>query len=126
MKGKILIIDDEATILEAVKMILEDFEFSVTTCGDAIEGERLAVENDFDLILLDIRMPEKNGAEVTKAVLTKRPDAKIFVITGFPGDQLTQRALECGARGVLKKPFEIAKILDFFNSKDRVKEGENR
>lgn len=117
MKGTILIIDNEIPILEALQTILEDFNFTVVTCDNALEGEKIGIEQQFDMILLDIRMPEKNGAEVTKSILTKRPESNIFVITGFPGDQLTGKALENGARGVIKKPFEIAKILEFFNSK---------
>lgn len=118
MEGSILIIDDEKPILEAVAIILEDFEFTVSTSDDAQEGERIAVEKDFDLILVDIHMPKKNGAEVTKAIIARKPKAVIYVITGFPGDKLSQEAMANGAKGILKKPFEIAKILDYFNSKD--------
>lgn len=119
MKGSILVIDDDKPILEAIQMILDDFGLTVSTADNAIEGERMAIETDFDLILLDIRMPEKNGADVTKSIILRKPNAKIFVITGFPGDQLTQNALENGAKGILKKPFEIAKILDFFTTREK-------
>ncbi|HOT61288.1 MAG TPA: response regulator [Treponemataceae bacterium] len=119
MKGSILIIDDDIPILEAVKTILEDMGFSVEGRSSALEGERLAKEQRFDLVLVDLRMPEKDGAAVTRSIIEARPDTPVFVITGFPGDQLTQEALASGARGVLKKPFEIAKILDFFKEAGR-------
>jgi CheY-like chemotaxis protein len=57
-------------------------------------------------------MPELNGAEVVREIRALRPRAKIFVMTAYPGDPLVQVALEAGAQGVMKKPFEIAKILD--------------
>jgi FixJ family two-component response regulator len=55
----------------------------------------------------------KNGAEITEAILAKKPSARILVITAYPNDPLAQRAMGAGAIGLLKKPFEIAKILDF-------------
>lgn len=119
MKGSILVIDDDRAILEAIQTILDDFGLTISVADNAVDGERMAYESDFDLILLDIRMPEKNGADVTKNIISRKPYAQIFVITGFPGDQLTQDALENGAKGILKKPFEIAKILDFFTTRER-------
>lgn len=119
MKGSILVIDDDKPILEAIQTILDDFGLSVSVADNAGDGERMAMEADYDLILLDIRMPDKNGADVTKAIIARKPDARIFVITGYPGDQLTQDALTNGAKGILKKPFEIAKILDFFATREK-------
>jgi len=55
----------------------------------------------------------KNGAEIAEAVLSRKPEARILVITAYPNDPLVQRAITAGAVGLLKKPFEIAKILDF-------------
>lgn len=119
MKGSILVIDDDKPILEAIQTILDDFGLSVSVADNAGDGERMAMEADYDLILLDIRMPDKNGADVTKAIIARKPAARIFVITGYPGDQLTQDALANGAKGILKKPFEIAKILDFFATREK-------
>jgi DNA-binding NarL/FixJ family response regulator len=58
-------------------------------------------------------MPVKNGAEITEDILKAKPNARILVITAYPSDPLAERALKAGAVGLLKKPFEIAKILDF-------------
>jgi len=109
----ILVIDDETMILDAIKIIFEDMGYSVQTTADPIQGTDLAVSQDFDLILTDIRMPSRNGAEITEAVLAKKPKARILVITAYPNDPLAERAVKAGAVGLLRKPFEIAKILDF-------------
>jgi DNA-binding NtrC family response regulator len=109
----ILVIDDETMILDAIKIIFEDMGYSVQTTPDPIQGTEVAIAQDFDLILTDIRMPSRNGAEITEAVLAKRPKARILVITAYPNDPLAERAIKAGAVGLLKKPFEIAKILDF-------------
>jgi DNA-binding NarL/FixJ family response regulator len=51
----------------------------------------------------------------TEAVLAKKPKARILVITAYPNDPLVERAIRAGAVGLLRKPFEIAKILDFLS-----------
>jgi len=111
----ILVIDDETMILDAIRIIFEDMGYSVHTTPDPVKGTEEAIARDFDLILTDVRMPGKNGAEVTEAVLAKKPAARILVITAYPNDPLAERAVKAGAVGLLKKPFEIAKILDFLS-----------
>lgn len=113
MAKKILVIDDEKIILEAIETILEDMGHQVECFEHSLEGEREATQNDYDLILVDIKMPEKNGAEITESILKAKPDAKVLIITAHPADPLARRALDAGAKGLLKKPFEIAKVLHF-------------
>ena len=113
MKKKVLIIDDEQMNLNVLKLILEDLGCDVKTYSDPIQGERAAVQSYFDVIVTDLRMPQRNGAEVTENILKMKPDAKVLVLTGYPTDPLVKRALDAGALSILKKPFEIAKILDF-------------
>jgi len=109
----ILVIDDEIMILDAIKIIFEDMGYTVQTTSDPLHGTEEAVNKDFDLILTDVRMPVRNGAEVTETVLARKPGARILVITAYPNDPLAERAVRAGALGLLKKPFEIAKILDY-------------
>jgi CheY-like chemotaxis protein len=109
----ILVIDDETLILDAIKIIFEDMGYEVVISSDPLKGTDEALSRDFDLILTDIRMPGRNGAEITETVLAKKPNARILCITAYPNDPLAERAVKAGAVGLLKKPFEIAKILDF-------------
>ncbi len=113
MGKKILVIDDEPMILDVVKLLLEDMGHEVTVYSDSIEGEKAAILGEYDLILTDVRMPGRNGAEIVAAVLEKKPAARILVITAQPGDSLACQALAAGAAGLLRKPFEIARILDY-------------
>jgi len=110
---KILVIDDETMILDAVKVIFEDLGHTVVTRADSQEGLEEALRADYDLVLLDIRMPGKNGAEITEELKKAKPQARILLITAYPNDPLVARALAAGAQALLKKPFEIAKVLDF-------------
>lgn len=113
MGKSILVIDDETLILDAIKTIFEDMGYSVQTTPDPVQGTEKTIQNEYDLILTDVRMPVRNGAEITEAIIASRPAGRILVITAYPNDPLVQRAMSAGAIGLLKKPFEIAKILDF-------------
>jgi CheY-like chemotaxis protein len=113
MSKSLLVIDDEQMILDAIKIIFEDMGFEVTTTTVPADGIAAAVARPFDLILTDIRMPVSNGAEITETIRAARPDARVLVITAYPNDPLVRRALDAGAIDIVRKPFEIAKILDF-------------
>ena len=113
MKKKILVIDDETLILDAIETILTEMGYQVKCFSDPVAGEREALEHDYDLIIVDIQMPEKDGAAITKTILQEKPQAKILIITAHPADPLAKKALDLGAKALLKKPFEISKILDF-------------
>jgi CheY-like chemotaxis protein len=116
----ILVIDDETMILEAIKIIFEDMGYSVKIFADSQTGVEEAVRNDYDLILVDLRMPGVNGAEATEAIRKAKGSAKILIITAYPNDPLAARALEAGAVGLLTKPFEIARVLDFLNQEHHI------
>jgi DNA-binding NtrC family response regulator len=113
MPKSLLVIDDEQMILDAIRIIFEDMGYEVVTTTVPADGIAAAVARPFDLILTDIRMPVSNGAEVTEAIRAARPDSRVLVITAFPNDPLVRRALDAGAFDIVRKPFEIAKILDF-------------
>ena len=113
---RILVIDDEDMIVDVIKVILEDMGFAVAGYQDPEEGVAEAISGDYQLILADLRMPGKNGAQVTTEILAARPDATILIITAYPSDPLARKALDAGATALLKKPFEVAKVLDFLRS----------
>ncbi|HAP43010.1 MAG TPA: hypothetical protein DD477_11135 [Spirochaetaceae bacterium] len=66
---------------------------------------------------VDIRRPGLNCAEVTETLFENEPSSTVFVITGFTADPLAVRSLAAGAIGLLRKPFEVAKVIDFFQDK---------
>ena len=104
--------DDDELILDSFSMIFTDLGYEVVTCSEGAKAVEEATGSEFDLLLSDIRMPGLNGAQVVQAIKSKKPNAKIYMITAYPGDALVQAALDAGAEGVMKKPFDIAKVLD--------------
>jgi CheY-like chemotaxis protein len=110
---RILVIDDEEMILDAIKIIFEDLGHTVEVRANSQAGLEEGLRADYDLVLVDIRMPGKNGAEITEELLKTKPGTRILLITAYSNDPLVARALNAGAHALLKKPFEIAKVLDF-------------
>ncbi|HUX20979.1 MAG TPA: response regulator [Spirochaetia bacterium] len=116
MSKTILIIDDEAMVLDALTVILEDLDYTVEGYSDPFVGEQAALSGDYDLILSDLRMPGKNGAEIVKSILAAKPKARVLIITAFPSDPLAEKALSSGALGLVRKPFEISKIIEYLEA----------
>lgn len=110
---RILVIDDEEMILEVMKTVIEPMGYHVETSSDSTLGLRRAVDESWELVVVDLRMPTTNGADIVEAVIAAKPDQRILIATGYPNDSLASRALESGAVALLRKPFEIAKILNF-------------
>ena len=113
MGKKILVIDDESIVIETIKEVCEIIGHDVVGFTDPVQGQRAGQSSDFDVIVLDLRMPHRNGAEVTREILSAKPDAKILINTGHSGDPLARQAMEAGALRLLRKPFEIANLIEF-------------
>ncbi|HDQ14006.1 MAG TPA: response regulator [Sediminispirochaeta sp.] len=113
MAKRILAIDDEESVLYVLEELLKDMGYEVDSTVDPEEGVKMAIDRDYDLYIVDLRMPNKDGAQVTREILEKKPDALILINTGFAGDPLAAEALKAGAKTLIKKPLEIEKIYDF-------------
>ena len=112
---RILVIDDEEIVANAMKEVLATFGYETVIHTSAEAGEEAALGENFDLIMVDLIMPDGNGAEVTRSILKAKPESTILVITGHPHDPLAGEALEAGAKSLVAKPFEIGKVIDFLN-----------
>lgn len=116
MARHIVIIDDDATVLDALGDIMGSMGHQVSTFRDPVVGEEYALANDFDLLLLDLHMPDRSGADIAKDVLRKRPDACVLLITGDVADPRVRDAIDSGVRDVVRKPFEIGVVLDYLKN----------
>lgn len=108
--SSILLVDDEAMVADVLTMMLARHGHEVTAATDPHEGAELAAR-EFDLYLFDLRMPEISGADLTESVVARDSRARVLIMTAFPGDPLAARALRAGAVALVKKPFELGKIL---------------
>ncbi len=122
MKKCILIIDDDEEICKELKEILEDEEYLIDTANDGIKGMQLIVENNYDIILLDIKLPGMNGIEILKKTKELNKNIKVIIITGRPfatNDLLKDKNKENEDKilfelsdGIFNKPFNIIDILN--------------
>ncbi len=102
---RILVADDHAVVREGVKQILADVSDMVVE-GEAKDGPdtlEKVMQNDFDVILLDISMPGRNGLEILKEVKTRLPKTPVLILSMHPEEQYAVRALRAGAAGYLTK-----------------------
>lgn len=102
---RILIVDDHAIVREGLKQILTDDE-TLKVAGEAesaAEAIRLAREKDFDLVLLDISLPDRSGMEVLDILRKAHPKLRILMLSMYRETQYAVRALKSGASGYLNK-----------------------
>ncbi len=112
----ILIIDDEPVIGQLFRDSLDDHVYQVTTTMSSLEALELLGKTHFDLIFLDLVMPELDGAELFRQIRQMDKKTPVAIITGYPDSDVMSRAMECGPFTVLKKPFTGEDILNTVSS----------
>jgi DNA-binding NtrC family response regulator len=103
-KAAILIVDDEPIVREAIHDWLVDAEYSVTTARTGEEALEIVARQDFDLVILDVRLPGKTGIRVLQEIKEMKPETKAIVITAYASPELRTEAMELGAIHYLSKP----------------------
>ena len=102
---KILIADDHAIVRQGLKQIVTETR-DMIVAGEASNGQELLdkiKENDYDVVVLDITMPGRNGIDVLKQLRSERPELPILMLSIHPEEQYALRALKAGASGYLTK-----------------------
>ena len=108
--NKILIIEDETAIAELEKDYLELSNFEVTICKDGLEGSKLALNEDFDLILLDLMLPNMDGFEICKLIRDKK-NTPIIMVSAKKDDIDKIHGLGLGADDYITKPFSPSELV---------------
>jgi two-component system sensor histidine kinase/response regulator len=104
-KDNILVIDDELGIREGCRRALEPQGFTVETAATIQEGLRKIREGDFDLVLLDVMLPDGRGVDLLAPIHEKDPDSVCVIITGYATVELAVEAIKQGAYDFISKPF---------------------
>jgi DNA-binding NtrC family response regulator len=110
-KGKVLVVDDEADIRESLETLLGMEGYAVDLAQNGAEGLRAVESRDYDLVLLDLMMPDRSGMEVLHEVRERDQDLPIFMITAYGSTQVAVDALKAGATDYFQKPWENDKLL---------------
>jgi len=110
-KDKILIIDDEAGIRSSLKGILEDEGYVVRATATGEKALNLMRGDNFDLVFLDILLPEMNGIEVLERINASEENVQIVIITAHGSIDLAVKATKLGAFDFLEKPLSLEKVV---------------
>jgi len=108
---KVLIIDDEKAIRNALRDILQFEKFEVEEAADGAEGIRLAEAGSFDLVLCDIKMPKMDGLEVLSRLQELQPDVPVVMISGHGTIDTAVDAIKKGAYDFIAKPPDLNRLL---------------
>ena len=110
-KGRILVVDDEADIRESLQDLLSGEGYQIETASNGAEGLRKMERRGYDLVLLDLMMPDRSGMEVLAEVRQRDPETPIFLITAYGSIEVAVNALKAGANDYFSKPWDNEKLL---------------
>jgi response regulator RpfG family c-di-GMP phosphodiesterase len=125
-KSKILIVDDEEMITSVLSTMLGTWGFETQTANTPSEALNLLRQTKFDLVLLDIRMPQMSGLELLRIIRDKHPNISVIMITAVGTADAAVKALKLGAEDFITKPFDQNEIFNSIKSaldKKEIKEG---
>lgn len=108
---RLLIVDDDEQIRELLVFDIESSGYNVDCASDGMEGLKKALENNYDLILLDVMMPKMNGYDVCRNIRIAKPTTPILMLTAKATIEDKTTGFDCGADDYLSKPFEIQEVL---------------
>ena len=106
----ILIVEDEDAMRESVRDWLTDVGYQVETVEDGEQALKTIAEQEFGLLILDLRLPGKDGLEVLREARAKHPTIKGVIITAYPSVETAVEAIKTGAVDYLPKPFDLNQL----------------
>lgn len=110
-RKKLLITDDEVGVRESLNLILEnDYDLDFASSGD--EAINKVKRNQYDGLLLDIKMPTKDGLETLEEIKKIAPLIKVIIVTGYQSVETAAKSIQLGAIEYITKPFETEEVLD--------------
>jgi DNA-binding NtrC family response regulator len=109
--ASILIIDDEMAIRESLQTLLEMEDYRVDTAETGEEGLTKIAEQPFDLILLDLALPDRNGLEILREIRDRDPSLAVILITAYGTVENAVLAMQSGAANFVQKPWDNEKLL---------------
>src|ERR1700719_1695264 len=110
-QGCVLIIDDEAEIRESLQTLLEFEGYEVEAAANGAQGLSKLGDRPFDLVLLDLALPDRNGLELLPEIRALDPQISVIMITAYGTVEDAVRAMQSGAANFLQKPWDNEKLL---------------
>jgi DNA-binding response OmpR family regulator len=108
---RILIVEDERGISEFLARALDAEGFVTLSASDGEQGERLALTEDVDLVLLDVMLPRRSGLDVLTTLRARRPEVPVILLTALGEKADVVNGLDLGADDYVTKPFDLDELL---------------
>ena len=116
MPEKILVIDDELDMLALLRMIIEDnTDYGVETTNNPSEGLKMIIQENYDLVISDLKMPGMDAIELFDEVKEIKPDLPMIIITAYGSLETAEEAMKKGVADFITKPFRKDNILFTIN-----------
>jgi len=110
-KGSILVVDDESEIREGLELLLQSEGYQVSSAETAMSGLAQLEERPFDLLLLDVSLPDRNGIDMLKDIHRQDPHLPIVLITAYGSIEMARAAFKSGAMDYITKPWSNDELL---------------
>src|SRR5450755_1093463 len=110
-RGSILVVDDEVEIREGLEALLTSENFQVTLADTGAAGLQKLEENPFDLMLLDVSLPDRNGLELLREIRLRDPQLSIILITAYGSIDMARAAFKGGAQDFITKPWSNDELI---------------
>ena len=108
---KILIVDDDFSVRETLCDVLESEGYDVTEAGTGADAVEKVSQNDFDVVIIDLRLPDTNGLKVIEQISSRIPKKNIVIITGYAPPELLSKTLTEAEYFLLLKPVDPEQLL---------------
>jgi len=108
---RVLLVEDEPKVAAFIKKGLEEQAYEVDQAYDGFFGKKLALQNDYDIIILDVILPQKNGTEVCQEIRKFKPGVAILMLTALGSTEDKILGLDSGADDYLVKPFVFQELM---------------
>jgi len=110
VRGRVLVVDDENGPRQALRMLLKE-EHDVHMACDVASAQEMMRNQEFDLVITDLRMPKQSGVELLRWVKSEHPDTEVIILTGYGDLDTAMKAVEFGALAYVVKPFDAKAML---------------
>jgi two-component system copper resistance phosphate regulon response regulator CusR len=106
----ILLVEDEPNVVSVIKRGLAEHGFEISVAGNGATGLQMALDHDFDLVILDVMLPVMDGIQVCKLIRQQKQNVPIIMLTALDSTENIVSGLDSGADDYLVKPFKIAEL----------------
>jgi DNA-binding NtrC family response regulator len=108
---KILVVDDDAIVVKSCKRVLEAEGFEISSVSSADQALETVKKYDFDLLLIDVKMPKHDGFFLMREIKRDVPEMPVVVMSGYPTPETISEVLKSGAVQFIPKPFRPDELI---------------